>query len=97
MPGILEINAVEYYSNEIEDDKEKGLVGGLIIKDVNENTPRIDRLIAGEVFIKPKRNYTYTYTGLDSDGEWLIDDKYPIEYNIDGNSITIKWLANYSG
>lgn len=96
-PGILQINAVEYYANEIEDDKEKGLVGGLIVKDVNENTPRVDRLITGDVFIKPKRNYVYTYTGLDNDGTWSIDEKYPIEYNIDGNSITLKWLANYSG
>ena len=97
MPGVLEVNAVEYYANETEDDKDKGIVGGLIVKDVNENTPRIDRLISGEVFIKPKRNYIYTYTGLDADGEWTIDKKYPIEYSVDGNSITVKWLASYSG
>jgi hypothetical protein len=30
-PGILEINAVEYYSNTFEDDLESGTVGGLIV------------------------------------------------------------------
>jgi hypothetical protein len=31
-PGILEVNAVEYYANETEDDIENGIAGGLIIK-----------------------------------------------------------------
>jgi hypothetical protein len=30
-PGILEITAVEYYSNTTEDDIENGIVGGLVI------------------------------------------------------------------
>ena len=29
MPGVLEINAVEYYSNETEDDLDKGIVGDI--------------------------------------------------------------------
>ena len=29
-PGILEINAVEYYANETEDDVENGVVGAFI-------------------------------------------------------------------
>ena len=35
MPGIIEINAVEYYSNETEDDIENGIVGGLITEPIN--------------------------------------------------------------
>ena len=31
MPGVLEINAVEYYSNTVEDDVEAGIVGGLVV------------------------------------------------------------------
>ena len=31
-PGILEINAVEYYANETEDNIEEGIVGGLIVE-----------------------------------------------------------------
>jgi hypothetical protein len=30
MPGILEINAIEYYSNDWADDVENGIVDGLI-------------------------------------------------------------------
>ena len=96
-PGILEIAAVEYYANETEDDIEHGLVGGLVVKDIPDNTDRINRLIAGDVFIKPKRFYTYTYTGLDREGTWEIDNKLPIEYTTNNNTITLKWVGNYSG
>lgn len=97
MPGVLEINAVEYYANETEDDINQGLVGGLVVKDLNINTPRVERLISGETFIKPKREYVYTYTGLNDSGKWSFDYKLPIEYTIDGKTIKIKWTANYSG
>lgn len=96
-PGILEVVAVEYYANESEDDVEHGLVGGLIVNNVPENTDRVNRLIAGEVFIKPKRSYTYTYTGLDRNGTWEFDKKLPIEYKINDNTITLKWKGSYSG
>lgn len=96
-PGILEVIAVEYYANNSEDDIANGLAGGLIVKNVPENTERINRLITGDVFIKPKCFYTYTYTGLDRDGTWEIDDKLPIEYKINNNTITLKWTGSYSG
>lgn len=97
-PGILEVMATEYYANETEDDIEKGLVGALVVKNTEVNTSRIERLISGETFIKPKREYTYTYTGLDRDGTWEIDSKLPIIYTInDDNTITLKWDVTYSG
>lgn len=94
-PGILEITAVEYYKNEIEDDIENGLVGGLI---VNPIEPEINQnLIVGEGFIKPKKSYEFTYTGK-RNGQWNIDSKgAPIDYTIEGKTITIKWLKTYSG
>ena len=33
MEGVLQINAVEYYANETEDDMENGLVNGLVVLD----------------------------------------------------------------
>jgi len=97
-PGILEIVAVEYYANETEDDIDNGLVGALTVKDIDINTDRVERLISGETFIKPKREYTYVYTGLSSDGIWELDKNLPIEYRInEDQSITIKWTASYSG
>ena len=97
MPGILQINAVEYYVNEFEDDLEEGVVGGLVIKEENPNTSRIENLINGDTFIKPKGIYTYTYTGL-TPNTWSIDSKYPVEYKIvDERTINLRWTASYSG
>lgn len=96
-PGILQINAVEYYVNEFEDDVDNGIAGGLILQEENPNTERIEKFIEGETFIKPKGVYTYTYTGL-VDGEWSIDKKYPVEYKIiDNNTVKLRWTAGYSG
>ena len=97
-PGILELNAVEYYVNEFEDDVEGGLVGGLVVKTEDPNTNRINNLINGEIFIKPKGIYEYTYTGLTT-AQWYIDtSKYPIDYKIiDDRTLKIRWTAGYSG
>lgn len=96
-PGILQVNAVEYYANEFEDDIDNGLVGGLIMQEENPNTNRIDNLINGETFIKPKGIYVYNYTGLTL-GEWKIDSKYPVEYKIvDERTLKLRWNVSYSG
>ena len=94
MPGILEINAVEYYANLHEDDVETGLVGALVV------TPEVPdeskNLIYGETFIKPKKSYEFIYRGK-GEAKWSIDAKYPIEYTIEGNKITLTWMKTYSG
>lgn len=97
-PGILEVVAVEYYANKFEDDMENGVVGGLIEEVGEINPARIDRLIVGETFIKPKGVYEYKYTGLQT-AQWYIDvKKYPIEYKvINDRIIKLRWLASYSG
>lgn len=96
-PGILQINAVEYYSNEFEDDVENGIAGGLIVKEENPNTERVENYIRGETFIKPKGIYEYKFMGFNP-GEWFIDNKYPVKYSIkDERTIEITWDSNYSG
>ena len=60
-PGILEVNAIEYYANETEDDIENGIVGGLVAEPVNPNDETTDAAINGETFIKPRKVYTYTF------------------------------------
>lgn len=100
-PGILEVNAVEYYSNSQEDDVENGLVGDLIAKPIDPNDST-NKEIIGETFIKPKKEYIYS---IDSSlyGEWYVSsDKYPIKMepfeDEDGKkSIKIKWTSSYSG
>ena len=96
MPGIIEINAVEYYINEFEDNQEEGIVGGLIEK-VEDPNPAIGE-IQGETFIKPKREYIYTCSA--SGFEWSYDSKLPIQMEVlegETPTVKIKWASSYSG
>lgn len=97
VPGILEINAIEYYSNETEDDVENGVVGGLIIKPINPNPEEIEEAIIGETFIKPKKVYSYQFTRSILNSDWSVDKHVPVELEIDGREVKIKWISNYSG
>ena len=96
MPGIIEISAVEYYSNEQEDDTEMGIVGGKIEPIENPNDKSINKIIKGESFIKPKKWYEYTYCGTD-EGTWIYNKDLPIDAEIVGNTIKVKWTYSYSG
>ena len=98
-PGILQVNAVEYYSNEFEDDIENGIAGGLIMKEENPNENKIENLIQGDTFIKPKGKYIYKYMGTIAVGEWTINTKdYPLKYRIiDEKTVEIQWTASHSG
>jgi hypothetical protein len=96
VPGILEITAVEYYANEDEDDIKNGVVGGLIEEQENPNTNQEENTIKGETFIKPRKQYEYVYRG-NKKGEWSYDSETPIEVEIKGKNIKIKWLSTYSG
>ena len=98
-PGILEINAVEYYSNETEDDIENGIVGGLIVTEPNPNDAATEETIIGETFIKPKKTYEYTFTGTTYQ-DWTIDKKYPVTIEVDPEDprhVLVKWNSSYSG
>lgn len=95
VPGILEITAVEYYTNKTEDDIENGVVGGLVVEPINPNTEIVEQTIEGETFIKPKKTYEYKFTGLTS-GEWTAD-KSVVSLVANGKEVQVKWLSNYSG
>ena len=101
-PGILEINAVEYYANETVDDVENGIVDAFIVKPMDPN-PEVNDIyeIIGETFIKPKKEYIY-YIYNNQQKNWYIDAKVPINYKVfineDGyNAISVKWDQSYSG
>lgn len=99
-PGILEVIAVEYYANEIEDDIENGIAGAMIAEPINPNTNETENYISGETFIKPKEVYEYYYTGLDTDSWSLVDDTVPVRFKIDPNNplhIKLIWETTYSG
>lgn len=94
MPGVLEVCATEYYSNEIEDDIENGIVGGLIPKHIDPD-PALSA-IKGPGFIKPRRTYEFTFEG-EEEGTWEINSKALIKKTIEGKTISILWTENYSG
>ena len=96
MPGILEINAVEYYANEFEDNLENGTVGTLKTEPINPNNSFIEDTITGETFIKPKKEYEYEYIG-NLVGKWSIKENYPIKLVQDGKKVKLRWLNTYSG
>lgn len=91
LPGVLEVYATEYYINAFEDDLEQGVVGGLI----EEPAEQITNII-GDSVIRPKKTYTYIYSGQNQ-AQWLYDTSLPIEVKIDDKQISVKWLNNYSG
>ena len=96
MPGILEINAVEYYANEFEDNLEDSTVGTLKTEPINPNNSFIEDTITGETFIKPKKEYEYEYIG-NLVGKWSVKENYPIKLIQDGKKVKLRWLNTYSG
>ena len=102
-PGILELQATEYFSNNTEDDIEHGLVGVLIEEPKDPNPPTDHQVIfiVGETFIKPTQEYTYTL-GIPSNLPWQVDKKYPVKLEPFTNEkgytcVKLKWVSPYSG
>lgn len=100
MPGILEINGVEYYANEIEDDIDVGIVGAKIesVQDPNENSE--NNLIKGKIFIKPKTDIEYEFLGEIEDKWEIIGNNIPVIAKIDNQNskkIILQWTKSYSG
>lgn len=102
-PGILEVVAVEYYADKFEDDIDNGLVGTLatIPEDPNPDRSRAVIFIAGDTFIKPKKEYVYTL-GIASTQEWTVDRKYPVRLEPFTDEkgyacVKVKWTSTYSG
>lgn len=98
-PGVLEINGVEYYANEFEDDVNAGIVGALKITEENPNSEEVENTIIGETFIKPKTEYIYQFDGV-LQYNWEVDKSLPIVLYIDPDDYThvkLKWDSSYSG
>lgn len=98
MPDILEVEGVEYYANETEDDVDEGIVGAKLqpVQDPNPDVSDEPAAIIGETFIKPKK--AFVYTCIDKGQQWIIDKKLPIQYTINENhDLVLTWMATYSG
>lgn len=96
MPGIIQFNAVEYYSNTMEDDVEEGIVGKLKVDPVDPNVK--DCEIRGETFIKPKTEVSYTALAPSGNIWSFLPTNAPVEIVSHNDTVaTIKWTATYSG
>ena len=97
MPGILVITAVEYYINKDQDDTEGQIVGGLTATPLQLFSLEEEAII-GEGFIKPKKEYIYTFDGAMM-ADWVIDSKADVitSTEIDEHTIKLKWNSSYSG
>lgn len=99
-PGILQLNAVEYYANEQEDAD--GVVGTLIEVPVDPNPDASTSIysISGETFIKPKLEYTYKINKVVK-GAWSTDREVPVKLipytNDTENGVVLYWKSTYSG
>lgn len=97
-PGILEVTAVEYYSNEQEDDIDNGIIGGLIEEIKNPNNEEVEDAIVGDTFIKPKTTHVYYFNGSFL-ADWNVyGNNLPLKMNkLDDYTIELIWEKTYSG
>lgn len=99
-PGIIELNAVEYYINKDEDDLENLIIDGKLSK--GEEIKPTSAEIVGEGFIKPKTVYNYVFDGQLENGRWEIEAGKPVQFKTSSSDdkkpqIHIKWNNTYSG
>ena len=96
-PGIIEVVAIEYYSNEFEDNIDEGVVGNLNVNNLVPATVHTtNENIVGEYFIRPKREYEYIYQG-EQQATWSVDKKYPVHLEQKGKTVKLKWNNTFSG
>lgn len=96
-PGILEVTAIEYYSNEFEDDVKNGIVDGLIEELPDPNAA--GGKIIGDTFIQIREPVVYKFNG-NVGAIWEVDKKYPITLNIDKDDprvVVLTWEGSFSG
>lgn len=99
-PGILELTAKEYFANEMEDDLEQNIAGGLKVKHIEPEVHEEDiDIIIGDVFIKPHTYHEYLVKS-DTIAEWNFPTNLPLEIEISQENpqhIRLRWVANSSG
>lgn len=92
MPGILEVNAGEYYKNPQADSE--GIVDNQILAPLGNED---DSDIHGDVSIKPKKEYSYV-TDQEIISWGIKEKKKPVKLSVvNGDTAVVQWLANYGG
>lgn len=101
--GILEVVALEYYANELLDDKDRDITDGWKIVPVDEEGTPIEDLVSeiqGDTFIKPLEEVIYRCGEPGSEpGTWSVKEaKRPLILTPENDSsVKLQWTAMLSG
>ena len=96
MDGVIQLIALENYTNNVTDDKENNIADAFEILPVVEETAADEEVISGATFIKPQ--FAQTYTANISGGSWSIKEKNrPVSLAASGDKVTITWTGMVSG
>lgn len=98
--GVLEIVALEYYTNQtLDDPKDEKVTDAFFIYPVVPENNNQD-IIIGDEFIKPTGTYKYSISNnIEEGGQWYILEKnYPISFDIlNDREISLQWNIMKSG
>ena len=96
MPGIIEIAATEYYSNEMED---KNVLEDVDVGVIESEPAEPIQAIAGPDEIKPKQEYKYIANSI-VEKEWSVLNGVPVKVRVDTDNpyiCYITWISGFSG
>ena len=100
-PGIIEIVAVEYYKNEMEDAQKLQDDAAEIQSKVltSKEEQKGEQNIIGSNNIKPKKEYRYEAASI-SKKEWSVLEGVPVKIRVDDENprvCYITWVSGFSG
>lgn len=101
MPGVIEVVAVEYYKNEMEDrvelDGDTPTIEAFALRKPPQDKGEL--MIAGEDEIRPKQEYKYTASALNAK-EWSVLQGVPVKLRVDSEDpkvCYVTWMSGFSG
>lgn len=100
MPGVIEIVAVEYYSNQMEEKQkleDAGHIQAFSLRTVPED--KGEQIINGESTIRPKKEYKYEASSI-AKKEWSVLEGVPVKLRVDSENPKIcyvTWISGFSG
>lgn len=102
MPGVIEIVAVEYYSNKMEDRTELDDVGevqAFALRSTPKEKSLDDQKLNGEKIIRPKKEYKYTAISA-VEQKWSVLPGVPVKLRVDSTdsrTCYVTWMSGFSG
>lgn len=92
--GVLEIVALEHFTDKAADDLENSIADAVVIEPVREDLGA-DNIIVGEGFITPKVAEKYTCAAVG--GVWSVKENRPVALTPVDDGVLVKWTKATSG